>query len=208
VLASGSGTNLQALLDRLNGDPASPGRVVVVLSDKADAYALERARRAGVAAVHVPRKGLTREQHDERCVAALREHGVEWVCLAGYLRIVTAGFLAAFPDRVLNVHPALLPAFPGMHAQAQALAYGVRIAGCTIHLVDGGTDTGPIVAQGAVPVLPDDDEDALRSRILTVEHDLYPRVARWAAEGRIRLDGRRVRLDLPPGETAFRWLPG
>jgi phosphoribosylglycinamide formyltransferase 1 len=204
VLASGSGTNLQALIDAVQADDAHPAQLAVVLSDRADAHALERARAAGIPALHVPRKGLPdRAAYDARVVEVLREHTVEWVALAGYLRLVTPTFLQAFPWRVLNIHPALLPAFPGLHAQAQALAAGVRISGCTVHLVDEGTDTGPIVAQAAVPVLPDDDEDALRLRILRAEHRLYPRVVRWAAEGRIRVEDRRVHLSLPPGEAPF-----
>jgi phosphoribosylglycinamide formyltransferase 1 len=201
VLASGSGTNLQALLDAA-GDPAYPARIAVVLSDRADAYALERARLAGVPAVHLPRQ-RDREAYDQRCVEILREHGAEWVCLAGYMRIVTSGFLAAFPWRVMNIHPSLLPAFPGLHAQEQAIRAGVRVAGCTVHLVDEGTDTGPILAQAAVPVLPADDVEALKARILRCEHVIYPRALKWAAEGRIAVREGRLHLDLPPGEDTW-----
>lgn len=200
ILASGTGTNLQALVDAC-GLPGFPAAVAVVVSDRADAYALERARRCGIPAVHVARRGLDRAGHDAACVEVLRAHGVQWVCLAGYMRLLTPTFLGAFPDRVLNVHPSLLPGFPGLDAQRRALEAGVRLAGCTIHLVDDGTDTGPIVAQGAVPVFPTDDVPALQHRILRMEHLLYPRVLEWAAEGRIRVEpgaggsGRRVVVD-------------
>ncbi|MEQ1500875.1 MAG: phosphoribosylglycinamide formyltransferase [Myxococcota bacterium] len=207
VIASGSGTNLQALID----DAASPGHPVslaVVVSDRLDAGALDRARAAGIPAVHVPRRGHPdRDAHDRAIGRVLINHGVEWICLAGYMRLVGPGLLDAYRWRVLNVHPALLPAFPGLDAQRQAHAAGVRIAGCTIHLVDEGTDTGPIVAQGAVPVLPTDDVDALRRRILRMEHALYPRVLRWAVEGRLTVEDRRVILDLPPGASASAFDP-
>lgn len=191
VLISGSGTNLQALLDACAA-PDFPARVAVVISNRRDAYGLERARAAGVPAVWVPHRGKARADFDAELVAGLREHGAQWVCLAGFMRIVTPVFLDAFPQRVLNIHPALLPAFPGVHAQAQALAAGVKVAGATVHFVDAGTDTGPIIAQGAVPVLDDDDEDALKARILAVEHELYPRALRLAVEGRLRVEGQRV----------------
>lgn len=207
VLASGSGTNLKAFLEATAADDY-PARVAVVVSDRADAQALDRARRIGIPAVHVPRRNPPdRRAYDAACVAVLRDHGVEWVCLAGYMRLVTDVFLDAFPWRILNIHPALLPAFPGMDAQAQALSAGVRVSGCTVHLVDEGTDSGPIVAQGGVPVLPTDDVESLRNRILRMEHLLYPRVLRWAAEGRITVDGRKVVLNLAPGDTAFLFDP-
>ncbi|MEZ4237578.1 MAG: phosphoribosylglycinamide formyltransferase [Myxococcota bacterium] len=207
LLASGSGSNVQALINAA-ALPGHPARIVLVASDRRDALALERARRCGIPAVHVPRRGHPdRASYDAAMVEVLRQHGAEWVFLAGYMRLVSPTFLAAFPQRVLNVHPALLPCFPGLDAQQQALDAGVRVSGCTIHLVDEGTDTGPIVAQGAVPVLPDDDLEALRRRILRMEHELFPRVLRWAVEGRIRVEGRRVQLDLPPDETAFRYDP-
>lgn len=197
VAISGSGTNLQALLDDA-ARPGCPYRIALVVSNKADAFGLERARRAGVAAAVLPHRGLSREAYDQTLVAAFREHGCEWIALAGFLRIVTPVLLDAFPQRVLNIHPALLPAFPGMHAQAQAVAAGVRIAGATVHFVDAGTDTGPIVAQGAVPVLAGDDAAALGARILTVEHEIYPRALRWAAEGALRITERGVEA---PGPT-------
>lgn len=206
VLISGGGTNLQAILDAC-ADPDFPARVAVVFSNKADALGLERARRAGVPTATLSHRGWPdRASFDAAVVEILQRHGVSWVCLAGYMRIVTPTLLGAFPGRVLNVHPALLPAFPGLHAQQQALDAGVRLAGATVHLVDAGTDTGPILAQGAVPVLPEDTADTLGARILTVEHRLYPRVIRWAAEGRIHLEEGRLRLDLPADERP--WLLG
>lgn len=194
VLASGSGTNLQALLDAC-ADPSFPAAVVVVGSDRPAAFALERARAAGVPTFAVLRRDHPdREAFDRAMAGRLRDHGVEWVCLAGYMRLATPAFLDRFPGRVLNIHPSLLPAFPGLHAQQQAFDHGVKVAGCTVHLVDSGTDTGPIVAQAAVPVGADDDAEALRLRILAAEHALYPRVLRAAAEGRLRLEGRKVRI--------------
>lgn len=207
VLISGSGTNLQALLDAA-AEPGFPAEIAVVVSNRSGAFGLERARAAGVPTVVIKASEQPdRAAYDAALVAALRAHAVDWVCLAGFMRLVTGVLLSAFPRRVLNIHPALLPAFPGLHAQGQAHAYGVRIAGCTVHLVDEGTDTGPIVAQGAVPALPTDDEDALQRRILRMEHRLYPRVVRWAAEGRLGGEGRAVALDLPAGEAPFAWDP-
>lgn len=204
VLLSGGGTNLQALLDSC-AEPGSPGQIAVVISNRRDAYGLERARAAGVPATWIPHRGKAREDFELELVAELQRQGVEWVCLAGFMRLLTGTFLSAFPGRVLNIHPALLPAFPGTHAQQQALEHGVRIAGCTVHLVDEGTDTGPIVAQGAVPVLPGDDLEALQARILAVEHQLFPRVLRWAVEGRLRVVDGAVHIELPEGEQAFVW---
>jgi phosphoribosylglycinamide formyltransferase-1 len=182
VLVSGSGTNLQAILDADLGS----GRVVLVISNVAGVNALDRARRAGVPARVLPHKQYpTREAYDQALVATLREAQVELVALAGFMRIVTPKFLNAFPRRVVNIHPSLLPSFPGMHAQKQALAHGVKITGCTVHLVDEGCDTGPILAQAAVPVEPGDNEAALTARILVEEHKLYPAVLRALAEGRI-----------------------
>lgn len=199
VLISGGGTNLQALLDACEA-PGFPARVAVVVSNRKDAFGLERARRGCVPGLWLPQKGLERADYDRAMVALLREHAVDWVCLAGFMRIVTPVLLGAFPDRVLNIHPSLLPAFPGLHAQRQALEAGCRVSGATVHLVDEGTDTGPILIQGVVPVLPQDTEDTLAARILSVEHRIYPLALRWAAEGRVRLEGRRVHLDLGPDE--------
>lgn len=173
VLISGRGSNLQALLDAA-ADPAYPARIAVVASNRPEAAGLERARAAGVPAVVVPSRGRSRVDFEEELVATLHAHDVEWVALAGFMRLLTPRFLAAFPGRVLNIHPSLLPAFPGLRAQAQALRAGVRIAGATVHRVTAGTDEGPILAQGAVPVMPGDTEDALAARILGVEHRIFP----------------------------------
>ncbi len=201
VLCSGSGTNLQALLDATR-DRNHPAEVVVVGADRPRAYALERARATGVDTFVVRRADHPdRDAFDRALAAELGGRGVEWVCLAGFMRLIGRPLLEAFPQRILNLHPALLPAFPGLHAPDQALEHGVRITGCTIHLVDEGTDTGPIVAQGAVPVLASDDPAALQARIQRMEHRLYPQVLRWAAEGRLRVEGRRVHVDVPPGAT-------
>jgi len=206
VLASGSGTNLQAVLDAIARGHLD-ARVAVVIANKPGAGAIERARAAGVPAVLIDHtEHPDRRAFDAAVVAELRARGVEWVVLAGFMRLLTDVLLGAFPMRVVNVHPALLPAFPGVHAQRQALHYGVCIAGCTVHLVDGGTDTGPIVAQAAVPVLPDDDEETLRLRILAQEHELLPRVLQWIAEGRVRVEPARAETGRPrvrvQGESA------
>lgn len=194
VLASGRGSNLQAILDasRSSGYPA---RVVVVISDRETAAALARARAAGVEALFLdPKQDGDREAFDRRIVQTLQARGVELVCNAGYMRILSPVFVRAFAGRAINVHPSLLPAFPGLHAQRQALAAGVKIAGVTVHFVDEGIDTGAIVAQAGVPVLDDDTEESLAARILVEEHRLYPEVVRWIAEGRVSVDGRRVRV--------------
>jgi len=187
VLVSGSGTNLQAVIDAV-----ASGRlratIGVVLSNVATAKGLDRARAAGIPTVALDHKAhASREAFDGAVVEVLRAHGVSCVVLAGFMRIITATLLDAFPQRVLNIHPSLLPAFPGVRAQAQALDYGVRISGCTVHLVDGGMDTGPILAQAAVPVLDGDTADTLRDRILVKEHELLPEVLQWIADGRVEV---------------------
>jgi phosphoribosylglycinamide formyltransferase-1 len=213
VLASGSGSNLQALVDAAR-DGRIAGRIAAVVCNVPGARALERARAAGVPAELLPSKGVSdRAAYDREVVARLRAHEVDLVCLAGWMRIVTPDFLAAFAatpgsrgcPRVMNVHPALLPSFPGLHAQRQALDYAVRITGCTVHFVDAGTDTGPVIAQAAVPVLPGDDEASLSARILAEEHRIYPLAVQWFAEGRLSVDGRRVTVqDAPPNPSRDR----
>ncbi len=202
VLASGGGTNLQAILDACAASRIAAG-VAVVISNVPGAGALERARRAGVAAEAIPpSRGGDREAYDRGLVERLQGHAVDLVCLAGYMRIVTPAFLRAFGPtptthgcpRVVNIHPGLLPSFPGLHAQRQCLAYGARFAGCTVHFVDEGTDTGPIIAQAVVPVLDGDSEETLSARILAEEHRLYPKAVGWFAAGRLSLSGRRVRV--------------
>jgi phosphoribosylglycinamide formyltransferase 1 len=186
VLVSGSGTNLQAILDAVASGKL-PAEVRVVISNRSDAYALERARRAGVPARVISHRDLDRAQFDARLVEALREAGATTVVLAGFMRVLTDIFLRAFPLRVINIHPALLPAFPGVDAQRQAVDYGVKIAGCTVHFVDGGTDTGPVIAQAAVPVRDEDTEESVRERILVMEHRLLVDVLTWLAEERITI---------------------
>lgn len=197
ILASGGGTNLQAIIDQCLAGSVS-AEVAVVLSNKPQAGALERARRAGIpVAVVEHRTHPDREAFDQAMVEVLKKSGVELVVLAGFMRILTPVFLEAFPQRIMNIHPALLPAFPGIHAQRQALDYGVRIAGCTVHFVDPGVDSGPIIIQAAVPVQDDDDETTLSRRILEQEHRIYPQAIRLFAEGRLRIEGRRVRITPP-----------
>jgi phosphoribosylglycinamide formyltransferase-1 len=194
VLVSGSGTNLQALLD----DPVVGPTIRLVVSDRPGAYALLRAQERGVHTEVVspepPEPGETASTYDRDLLAALGDERIEAVLLAGFMRIVGPDFLAAFPQRVLNVHPALLPAFPGMHAEHEALQYGVHVTGVTVHLVDSGVDTGPIVLQEPVIILPEDDEDSLHRRIQDVEHRLYPRAARLLIDGRLSVEGRRVAI--------------
>lgn len=202
VLVSGGGTNLQALLDAC-AQADFPAELALVVSNVEGAFALERARKAGVAAEVLSHKGFAdRAAFETALVERLNAAGVELVCLAGFMRIVGPTFLQAFPQRVLNIHPALLPAFPGMHGPGQALAHGVKLAGCTVHFVDEGTDTGPIVAQAAVPVLPDDDEARLAARILEQEHRIYPMAVRLFAEGALEVEGRTVRIQATGGEAA------
>lgn len=194
VLVSGSGSNLQAILDAC-ANKSLDASVELVLSNKPGVYALERAARAGVATAVLSHKDFsTREAFDAEVVRLLRARSVDTVALAGFMRIVTPTLLDAFASRVINVHPALLPSFVGVDAQRQALDYGAKITGCTVHFVDAGTDTGPIIAQAAVPVLEDDTVEALRARVLVEEHRLLPLALQWLAEGRLSIDGRRVRV--------------
>jgi phosphoribosylglycinamide formyltransferase-1 len=194
VLASGRGSNFEALA-RAVEDGRVPARLALLVSDRRDAPALDIARRHAIEAVAIEsRAHASREGHDRDVAEALDARGVGLVCLAGYMRILGPAFVRHFAGRLLNVHPALLPAFPGLHAQRQALEHGVRISGATVHFVDEGVDTGPIVLQAAVPVLDDDTEETLSARILAEEHRIYPEAVRLFAEGRLRLEGRRVRL--------------
>jgi phosphoribosylglycinamide formyltransferase-1 len=195
VLASGSGSNLQAIIDEAVAG-LIPVEVVMVLSDKPDAYALTRADKAGIpTAVVLPGDFATREEYDAKVVKLLTLAGAEAVALAGYLRIVTPVLLEAFPQKVLNIHPALLPSFPGLHGQRQAFEYGVKVAGCTVHFVDSGLDSGPIILQAPVPVLEDDTEETLTARILEQEHIIYPLALKLLAQGKLSIVGRRVHID-------------
>lgn len=194
VLASGSGSNLQAIIDEIKSG-FLPVELALVLSDKPQAYALQRAEAAGVPTkVLLPADFASREDYDAELVRLLKASGAEAVALAGYMRLVTPVFLQAFPHRVLNIHPALLPSFPGLHGQRQAFEYGVKVAGCTVHFVDDGMDSGPIILQAPVPVLEDDDADSLAARILEQEHIIYPLALRLLAEGKLHIEGRRVRI--------------
>lgn len=192
VLASGRGSNLQAILDAIAQGRLS-ATVVLVAGDREDAQAVERARAAGIPCVVVsPKHFPTRDAYDAEIARILREAGAEVVVLAGYLRIVTNRLLHAFPQRVINIHPSLLPAFPGLHAQRQALAHGVKVSGCTAHFVDEAVDSGAIILQAAVPVLEDDTETSLAERILAEEHRILPQALQLYAEGRLTIQGRRV----------------
>jgi phosphoribosylglycinamide formyltransferase-1 len=189
VLISGRGSNLQALIDAA-ANPAYPAEIVLVISNRPEAQGLQRAALAGI-----PHEVIA--AHDRGAFAALadtalQQHGVELIALAGFMRLLDTGFVEAWQDRMVNIHPSLLPAFPGLHPQRQALTAGVRFSGCTVHFVRAETDTGPIIAQAVVPVHDDDDEARLAARILAVEHRLYPLVVRLFAEGRLRIDGNRV----------------
>lgn len=195
VLCSGRGTDLQSIIDAI-GRGEVDATIAVVLTDKPGAYALTRAKEAGVKAVCIDRKQFDgRQPFEEALIAALDEAGVTLVVLAGFMRILTPYFVRHYAGRIMNIHPALLPSFPGAHAHRDVLAYGVKVSGCTIHFVDEGTDSGPIIAQAAVPVLDDDTEDTLGARVLAEEHKLYPQVIEWYCEGRLHIEGRHVRID-------------
>lgn len=194
VLISGSGSNLQAIIDRIEGGKLS-AEIAVVVSNESDAYGLTRAEKHGLKkAVLNHRDFPSREAFDSRLAEILQEHGVELVVLAGFMRIVTRVLLEAFPNRVMNIHPALLPAFPGTHVWQDEVDYGVKFAGCMVHFVDEGTDTGPIIIQAVVPVLDDDDADTLAARILKQEHRVYSRAIQLYTEGRLEIHGRRVKV--------------
>ena len=199
VLASGSGTNLQSLIDSAASGALGPARLAVLGVNVPGCGALARARAAGIPTFVVDHRAFEqRALFDQAMLAALRPHDIELLVLAGFMRLLGADVLAAFPGRIINIHPALLPAFPGVHAQQQAFAYGVKIAGCTVHFVETGIDSGPVIAQAAVPVLAGDDAEAVRLRILAQEHTLLPAVVRALAEGRVSVAGRRVRVEGPP----------
>ncbi len=192
VLVSGSGTNLQSIINAVEAGRLS-AEICCVISNKAGVLALERARKHAIPALHIDHRIFpSREEYDESLVATLSEHGVELVILAGFMRIITPILLNAFPMKIMNIHPALLPAFPGIHAQLQALEYGVKVSGCTVHFVDAGTDTGPVIVQAAVPVLEGDTEESLAARIQVEEHRLFPEAIQLYADGRLTVEGRRV----------------
>lgn len=196
VLVSGRGSNLQAIIDNIEKGTLA-AELAVVISDQADAYALERARKHAIPAVHISAKGYKgkREEYDKLLVRELQKHHVDLICLAGFMRIITPVLIKAFPNRILNIHPALLPAFPGLHVQKKAFEHGVKFSGCTVHFVDENMDTGPIIIQSVVPVLENDTEDSLSERILKQEHAIYSRAIQLFAEGRLKIEGRRVVID-------------
>lgn len=206
VLVSGRGSNLQAIIDNI-GKGSLSAELAVVISDQADAFALERARAHGIPAVHVSAKGFKgrRDEYDALLAGELKKHGVELVCLAGFMRIITKTLVNAFPSRMMNIHPALLPSFPGLHVQKAAIEHGVRFSGCTVHFVDEGMDTGPIIIQAVVPVLDSDTEDTLSARILKQEHKIYSRAIQLFADGRLTVKGRRV-LVAGPEEKSGEFL--
>jgi phosphoribosylglycinamide formyltransferase-1 len=188
ILVSGSGTNLQAIIDAIAAKTLT-AEIRVVISNRNDAFALERAARAGVPTRVLPhRDHANRETYDRALVSTLKHAGAEWIVLAGFMRILTREFLVPFAGRIINIHPALLPAFPGTHAQKQSLEYGVKVSGCTVHFVDEGVDTGPIINQRAVAVLDGDDEAALSLRILEQEHAALVEVLQWIAADRVRIE--------------------
>jgi len=192
VLVSGRGSNLQAIIDAI-GQGRLNAKVKVVLSDRDDAYALERARQHGIEGAFVdPAASGSREEYDRALLLRLRESDVELVVLAGFMRILGPLFIESYNNRVMNIHPALLPSFPGLHVQKKALDHGVKFSGCTVHFVDAGVDTGPIIIQAVVPVFDHDTEESLSERILKQEHRIYPRAIQLYSEGRIRVSGRRV----------------
>ncbi len=198
VLASGRGSNLQAIIDAIEAGKLD-AQIVLVLSNKQDAVALERARKHGLADVFLDPKPFTgrpdsRETYDRAVLDVLRKHDVELVLLAGYMRIVTSVLVKAYENRMMNIHPSLLPSFPGLDVQKKALEHGVKLSGCTVHFVTEGVDEGPIIIQAAVPIVEGDTPETLAARILAEEHKIYPRAVQLYAEGRLKVDGRVVRI--------------
>lgn len=200
VLISGRGSNLQALIDAA-ADPAFPARIALVLSNKADAYGLERARAAGIATAVISHRDYAgdRAAFDAAMSRALKDAGCEFLCLAGFMRILSEGFVEEWRGKAINIHPSLLPAYRGLDTHARAIADGAQEHGCTVHFVTPGLDEGPAIIQAAVPVIPGDDEAALAARVLSREHDIYPRALGWLAQGRAVLDGERALIDGQPG---------
>ncbi|HUM04940.1 MAG TPA: phosphoribosylglycinamide formyltransferase [Terriglobales bacterium] len=192
ILLSGRGSNFVAIADSIDAGRIPDARIAIVISNRADAPGIETARKRGLHAFLIPSKGKERETHDREVVAALKEAKVDLICLAGYMRLLSPWFVQQFPQRILNIHPSLLPAFPGLEAQEQAFAYGVKVSGCTVHFVDEELDHGAIVVQKAVPVLDSDDEHALAGRILEQEHIAYTEAIRVVLEGKFEVAGRRL----------------
>jgi phosphoribosylglycinamide formyltransferase 1 len=193
ILLSGRGSNFVAIADSIDAGRIADTRIAVVISNKTDAPGIETARKRGLEAIAIPSKGRPREEHDREIVAALKKHKVDLVCLAGYMRLLSPWFVQQFPQRILNIHPSLLPAFPGLEAQEQAFAYGVKVSGCTVHFVDEKLDHGAIIVQKTVPVLDGDDEHTLGARILEQEHIAYTEAINIVLKGSFQISGRRLR---------------
>jgi phosphoribosylglycinamide formyltransferase-1 len=192
VLLSGRGSNFEALADSVSAGRIPNAEISIVISNKSGAPGLERAAARNIPSCAIPSKGLEREAYDRQVAAVLHEYKVDLICLAGYMRLLSPFFVAAFPQRILNIHPSLLPSFPGLESQKQALDYGVKFAGCTVHFVDENLDAGPIILQSAVPVLDSDDECTLSERILKEEHRIYTQAVKIILEGNYKIAGRRV----------------
>jgi len=195
VLLSGRGSNFVALAESVAAGRLPSAEIAVVISNQPDAQGLKRAEERGIPARMIPSLGLRREAYDRQVVAVLQEYKVDLICLAGYMRLLSAYFVAAFPQQILNIHPSLLTAFPGLESQRQALEHGVKFTGCTVHFVDENLDAGPIIQQAVVPVLDSDDEYALSERILKEEHRIYSEAVRFVLDGKYRIAGRRVVKD-------------
>jgi len=192
VLLSGRGSNFEALADSVSAGHIPNAEIAVVISNQPNAAGLQKAEARGIPARLIPSKGLQREAYDRQVVAVLQENKVDLICLAGYMRLLSPYFVAAFPQKILNIHPSLLPSFPGLESQKQALDHGVKFAGCTVHFVDENLDAGPIILQAVVPVLDSDDEHTLSARILKEEHRIYSEAVKFILEGKYRIEGRRV----------------
>jgi phosphoribosylglycinamide formyltransferase-1 len=201
ILLSGRGSNFEAIARNI-GEGRLEAEIAVVISNRPEARGLERAREMGVPAVCIPSKGMDREAFDRLVAAELHRRGVELVCLAGFMRLLSGYFIREFPQRILNIHPSLLPAFPGLDAQHQALIHGVKYSGCTVHFVDEDLDAGPIILQAVVPVLDDDTTESLSARILAEEHRIYSEAIAIVLSGRYRIEGRRVLLNAPGADDA------
>ena len=197
ILLSGRGSNFEAIAKNVASGKIPDARIAVVISNKPDAGGIETARRLGLTTVVIPSKGRSREEHDREVAGVLEQHKVDLVCLAGYMRLLSPWFVRQFPQRILNIHPSLLPAFPGLEAQEQAFAYGVKVSGCTVHFVDEELDHGAIIVQKAVPVLDTDDEHSLAARILEQEHIAYSEAINIVLEGKFDIAGRRLRRVSP-----------
>ncbi len=195
VLVSGRGSNLQAIINAIK-EGRLEADLRVVISDNPDAYALKRCEREGIKSKVIPRSGFkSRQEFEESLSSTLKGEEVELVVLAGFMRILKSAFLSHFPEKVINIHPSLIPSFQGLNAQKRAVEFGVKVSGCTVHIVDSSVDGGPVIAQAVVPVLPEDDEESLSERILSYEHRILPQVIQWFSEGRVRVEGRRVLIE-------------